>query len=396
MKKPSFLLLFLLISFGSITAVAFTPALPAITQFFGISAKTAGLTITVFLIGYALGQLFYGPLANRFGRKTALYLGIGLEIAASMLCVMASPLHAFWLLITARFLMALGASVGLKMSFTLVADAYTQAESRKIIAHLMIAFAITPALGVAIGGFLVEHFAWVAAFYFMAGYGLLLLVLTFKMSETAKSLDLDALKFAKIINNYAATLRGFELPLAAILMGCGTSFVYLFASLAPFIAMEVMRLNPSQYGLWNLLPVAGVIVGSQLAALLSHTLSALKAILLGVVIMMIGSLIMFGAFLSGKIEALFLFMPLLIIYIGLGFVYSNASGMATAVLADKSNASAMMSFINMGVATVSVLSLNWIHSSSPFILPIVYCILVGSMFVFAFMLKAVKLYHWYE
>ena len=144
------------------------------------------LTITLFLVGYAVGQLLYGPLGNRFGRKMALYLGIGLEIISCFFCAAASPLHAFWLLLLARLLMALGASVGLQMTFTLVADTYTQHEARKRIAHLMIAFAITPALGVAIGGFLTDDFSWTANFYFMAFYGAFLLILAAKMPETAK------------------------------------------------------------------------------------------------------------------------------------------------------------------------------------------------------------------
>lgn len=384
--KPSFLLLFLLISFGSITAVAFTPALPEISLFFAVSTKTAALTIILFLVGYTIGQLLYGPLANRFGRKKALYFGIGLEIIASLLCVLAAPLHAFWLLVLARFLMALGACGGLKMSFTLVADTCTETQSRKIIAHLMMAFAVTPALGVAIGGFLAEHFFWTSVFYFMAAYGILLLLLTLSMQETAKALDQDALKWQKIIRKYAVTLTRPELPLSALLMGLGTAVVYLFASLAPFIAMQLMGLNPSQYGLWNLLPSLGVITGSQLAARLHHKLSAMQAIFIGAVIMLCGALVMFYAFLGGYHEAEFLFIPLLIMYIGMGFVYANASGIATAQCDDKSNASAMMSFINMGVATICVLLLNFIHNNSVMVLPVIYCILTGALLVFALIL----------
>lgn len=105
--KLPFITLLLLISFASVNAVLFTPALPGIAYFFGISADTAQQTITWFLIGYALGQLLYGPIANRFGRKPALYAGIGLQIVSSLLCVLAGVLHQYWLLVVARFLLAL-------------------------------------------------------------------------------------------------------------------------------------------------------------------------------------------------------------------------------------------------------------------------------------------------
>ena len=80
-------------------------------------------------------------------------------------------------------------------------------------------------------------------------------------------------------------------------------------------------------------------------------------------------------------------MSLTIIYIGLGFIYANASGIATAKIEDKSNGSAMMSFINMGLTTLIVLTLGFVHMSALILLPLVYCVLVGGAAVFAFILK---------
>ena len=206
-RKLAFILLFLLISFGSVSAVLFTPALPQISAYFGVSNSAAQLTITLFLVGYAVGQLLYGPLANGFGRKTALYIGIGLEIISSLICVLSANLHAFWLLVVARLLMALGASVGLKMSFTLVADCYTSEESTNIISHLMIAFAITPGLGVALGGLLTQHLGWQSCFYFLALYGIFLFCLAYRMPETAATIDRNALKFSNITDKYSTNSK---------------------------------------------------------------------------------------------------------------------------------------------------------------------------------------------
>ena len=89
MKKstePQFLILLLIASFASVGAVLFTPALPSIRDFFHVSVGESQLTITSYLVGYALGQLPYGPLANRYGRKPALYMGISLSIVGSLLC----------------------------------------------------------------------------------------------------------------------------------------------------------------------------------------------------------------------------------------------------------------------------------------------------------------------
>jgi DHA1 family bicyclomycin/chloramphenicol resistance-like MFS transporter len=123
-NKLSFITLLLLISFASVNAVLFTPALPIIAKFFVISDSAAQLTISWFLIGYTLGQLLYGPLANRFGRKPALYIGITLQIASSLLCALSSSFHHYLILVIGRFLLALGSGVGLKMTFTLVNESF--------------------------------------------------------------------------------------------------------------------------------------------------------------------------------------------------------------------------------------------------------------------------------
>src|SRR5476651_1390808 len=98
-RQLSFITLLLMISFASVNAVLFTPALPNIAHFFNISNTQAQHTITWFLIGYALGQLLYGPLANRYGRKPALYIGISIQILSSLLCVYSGYLDQYWLLV---------------------------------------------------------------------------------------------------------------------------------------------------------------------------------------------------------------------------------------------------------------------------------------------------------
>src|SRR5690606_17410179 len=115
-KKPSFTTLVLLISFATVNAVLFTPELPQLAELFKVSKDSAEQTVAWFLLGYAIGQLVYGPIANRLGRKPALYLGVGLQILSSLLCVLAGYLQNWSLLLVARFLLALGSGVGLMMT----------------------------------------------------------------------------------------------------------------------------------------------------------------------------------------------------------------------------------------------------------------------------------------
>jgi len=374
-KKPAFFLLFLLISFGSVTSILFTPGLPEISAYFGVSRHAAQMLLALFLIGITAGQLLYGPLANGCGRKKALYTGIILEITGALICALSARFLAFWLLSAACVFMALGASVGLIASFTLIADSHTEEESAAAVSHLMIAFAVMPGIGVAIGGFLAQHFGWQSCFYFLALYGMFLLYLVYQMEETVLSIDPGALKFSRIFYQYSRKLKNKQLLSGAALMGCTTAFAFIFSALSPFIAMQLMHLSPSQYGLWSLLPLTGIIIGSQLSAYFAKKLRSIHTVLLGIAIVISGTLAMLAAFILHHLIAIWLFLPFAIIYAGNALIFANASTLVMQSAQDKAGASAMMNFINMGIAAVSVLLIGLIPAQSSLLLPIVYVIL---------------------
>jgi MFS family permease len=235
-----FLTLLLMISFASVNAVLFTPALPDIAQFFGVSSDSAQQTISLFLVGYTLGQLAYGPVANRFGSKPALYVGISIQIFSSLLCVLAGMLQEYSLLLIGRFLLALGSGVGLNMAITLVSASYDPRTAAQKVSYLLLAFAITPGIGSALGGVLNTNYGWMSCFYACAIYGLLLLFLVSRLPETLKTPDLNALKIKNLLQGYGTQFKNIRLIASGLLIGCLTCFVYVFAATAPFIAIKAL------------------------------------------------------------------------------------------------------------------------------------------------------------
>ncbi len=175
-REPSLWILLLLVSFASISAVLFTPSLPELTEKLHITPSQAQFTITIFLIGYGIGNLPYGPLSNRYGRKPAIYTGIILALVGSGLIVLVDYFQAFWLFLVGRFFLALGSSAGLTLAFTMVGDCYQKKVLAKKISYFMLVFAMGPGISIAIGGFLTTHFKWVSCFYFLILYSLFLLV----------------------------------------------------------------------------------------------------------------------------------------------------------------------------------------------------------------------------
>ncbi|HBD9374641.1 TPA: MFS transporter [Legionella pneumophila] len=377
-NELSFMTLLLLISFASVNAVLFTPALPNITVFFGITEHAAQQTITSFLIGYALGQLIYGPMANRYGRKRTLYVGISLQIISSILCVLAGMFALYSLLVLGRFLLALGSGVGLKMTFTLVNESYPPKLAAQKTSYLMLAFAIAPGMSVALGGILNSHYGWESCFYAGIVYGLILLAMATQLPETQKSLQLDAFQMKHLLHGYVSQFKNKPLISGGALMGGASCFVYLFAATAPFIAINLLGMSTTEYGLANILPSLGLTLGSVLSAQFAKKYSQRAGIQLGISISGFAALAMMIAALTHHSAFIKLFLPMIFIYLGLSFIFANASTFAMNHTSDKAHGSAVMNFINMGLVTVVILGLS-VLPMSQYLLPAIYIILSALM-----------------
>lgn len=389
-NQPQFFILLLLVSFGSVGAVLFTPALPEIQGFFGVSVAAAQLTVTTYLIGYALGQLPYGPLANRFGRKQALYIGLSLAIVGSLLCAISAPLHSFTLLIVARFLQALGACVGLKVSFTMIADVYNQTEATKKISRIMISFAIMPGVAVAIGGWLTEYFSWPSCFYFLALFGLFMLFLVARLPETAQSLDRNALQVKSILHGYGLKFKSERIVISGLLMGCGSAVVYIFASKSPFIGINLIGLEPVVFGTYNLIPLIGMVLGTVLAAKLAGRISVLNLLFIGALGSFLTTFAMFIPFSMGLLNVWTLFIPMVFIYLVEAMVYANASSFGLAHAQNKSNGSAVINFINLSATVLAVLFAEFIYPESAIVMPISFLIAFFFMILLGLRLRRLE------
>jgi MFS transporter, DHA1 family, multidrug resistance protein len=369
--KLSLFTLFLMISFASVNAVLFTPSLPNIAHFFSISNNLAEYTITWFLIGYALGQLIYGPFANYFGYKPTLYAGVILQILSSLACVLAGILHVYPLLILARFILAIGSGVGLKMAFTLVNTYYEPKMASQKTSYLMLSFAIAPGLAVALGGILNANFGWMSCFYVGAIYGLMLLLLLIKLPVTQTSLDKKAFKIKHLFHAYSIQFKNRSLVGGGLLMGFSTTFIYVFSATAPFIAINLMGMTSAQYGVANIIPPIGLVLGLLVSAKLAAQYPLKLIIRTGILITCMGVILMSISIANHLAVIVSLFLPMLVIYFGLSLILPGASTIAMSQVSDKSNGSAVMNFINMGLTTFLVLNLGFFPINMT-LLPIIF------------------------
>jgi len=346
-KNPSTLILILLISYAAVSAVLFTPALPKIMLALNTNHAGIQLTVAIFLLGYAFGQLIYGPLANRFGRKGALYIGFSMALLGDIISLLACLCGSLFFLVLGRFITALGACSGYALTCAIINEHYELIQARKILATAILSFAIAPGASIAFGGLLTLHFGWQSIFIAMAVYGVLLLFLITKLPETARHIDTDALKIKKIIRQYKLTLQNQKFILYGLACTAWSALLYLYYADAPFIAEHEFHFSAQKYGAVSLITAVGYFVGNLFSRKLATVTTAPKAIKVGLITMALG-LMALSLMIFNIIHWHYLyFFAVAICFAGGAIVFSNAVALALSDSADSASSSAMFGFISM-------------------------------------------------
>lgn len=378
-KPPSLISLILLVSFPSVSCVLVSPTLPAIRDYYGVSNMLAQQVITIFVLGYAIGQLLYSPIANRYGRKPAIYAGISLYLIGCLISLFSIYNHGFHWLLTSRLLMALGAGSGMAITYTIINDYFSVQQSRSITSYAVLAFSFMPALGVALGGVLTSHVCWQACFYFLTLYGVFLIYPISRLPETLPEKIMDALKPKRLLSNYVNAFRCLRLLLFSSIFGFTSALIYIIASAAPFIGIDIIGMKASVYGLLLIIPYCGQFIGATWGGRLSHRVSAPVVMNIGFMACFIGTFIMLTAFWMGDVNTYTLMIPMALVMLGIPMIYSNANVLALVGYPDKASGSSIMSFITMMTCFV----MTWLITASPthhaVIMPLMFvlCLLLG-------------------
>src|SRR5580698_7127152 len=188
-------LLLSLSSFGPLTMSIYTPVMPLIGVDLATGADAVKLTLTTYMVGFAVGQLFYGPLSDRFGRRPIVLVGVAFFTFTSFGCAFAPSIAG---LIGLRILQGLGAASGAVLGRALLRDAYDAKEMPLVMSWIALAMNVSPAIAPSIGGFLGQQFGWRATFWFVGGFGALLFIaLALFLGETNRhrsaAIDLSSL-----------------------------------------------------------------------------------------------------------------------------------------------------------------------------------------------------------
>jgi DHA1 family bicyclomycin/chloramphenicol resistance-like MFS transporter len=376
-KAPPLFLMLLLVCVGSVGAILYTPALPSIAKYYGVSTKATELSMTIYLIGYALGQLPYGPICNRFGRKKALYIGLSIGSCASLVSLLSAHLVNFNLFLFARLLLSLGATAGLQVIYTMVGDIYKPPKSIKIASYLTLTFAIGPSVSTTIGGLLTDWFGWQSCFYFLFIYTTSLLALCRLLPETGVK---EPVEWYNLLKNYTAHFQEKKVLYGGLMIGFAICFNYTFSTLAPFIVISQMQKSPSFYGLLNIIPSTSLVIGAFLAAKLA-TLPPQKTLRLSLFITLLGVLTLIGLSLTPWMNIFLFFIPYAIALFGQPMLETNMICLALHHNKNKAMTSAVLNCLSILLCVFFSLSGRFFKTPTPLNIGIIFLLLTGLIYL---------------
>ena len=265
--RAPFLLLVALTACGTMGMHVIIPALPATARALNMSIGTTQLTITLYLIGLAVGQLFYGPVSDRFGRRPVLLTGLSLFTAASVVTACA-PNAA--VLIGSRILQSIGGCAGLVLGRAAVRDSATPDKAAGQLALLTLVMSVVPALAPAVGGYLTAYIHWRASYVLLALLGGLTLLVTFLILPETNRERPGGSSAGSLLTGYAILVRSRAFLGYSVGGACSTTSFYAFMSASPFIFENVLHRPTQEVGLYYIFLMGGVGAGSFLANRLSR------------------------------------------------------------------------------------------------------------------------------
>ncbi len=352
------ILLLSYICIASISAAIITPALPQIESTYKLNHGALEWVISIFLLGYVVGQLIYAPLANRFGRLTALRAGLFVNLIGIVLCILSSWVLSYNLLLIGRLITGLGAAAGLSCTFILINELLSEERAKYMMSFTIVSFTIGIGLAVSIGGFIAQYSYWQNCFLLLFVHGIVMLCLTYKFTETLKKPIL--LKPFVILSAYYKALKSGRLIVFSSVVGFVSTVGYCYSAAAPIYAHSILLISPDIYGYWNLINMLGMLGSGFLSAYLIKKYSPLYTLYLGFSCMIpcLISLLFIAA--SEEVSALWFFMTTMFLYLFSGLLFPSASFFASNAIIDKASASSTMSFINMGTAMIAVIIMGYL------------------------------------
>ncbi len=355
--RAPFSLLVAMTACGTLGMHIIIPALPATARALHMSVGMAQLTITLYLIGLAIGQLVYGPLSDQFGRRPVLLAGLSLFTAASIVTALAPNAAT---LIGARILQSAGGCAGLVLGRAAVRDSASAEQAAGKLALLTLVMAMVPAIAPAIGGYLTAYIDWRASYVLLAMFGAATLVLCALLMPETLAKPTGARR--SIVTAYLRLLTSRRFVGYAIGGACSTTAFYAFMSASPFIFENQLHQPAQRVGLYYLTLMLGVAGGSFAANRMAGRLKVQAALRFANAIGICGAGLLATADAAGLLSVPTVVIPVCLFMVGAGMASPFALAGSVSVNPQAIGAaSGLYGFTQMGYGMICTIVVETWH-----------------------------------
>lgn len=263
-RQPSLgeiLLLGSLTAFGAVTIDLYLPTLPAIARDYHTSAAAVQLTLSTFFVGMALGQLFFGPLSDRIGRRPTILVGCAVYIVASLACALAPSIEA---LVVGRFFQALGCCAGMVTCRAIVRDRYDHRDSARIFSLLMLVLAIAPLLAPTVGAWISAVAGWHMVFWVFAVVGVAIAAAVgLRLEESRSAETAQAARGQDVLASYGRLLANRRLLGYLLVAAANGATLFSYIAASPDLVVGIWGFSEQQFGLVFAAIAVGIVGASQ-------------------------------------------------------------------------------------------------------------------------------------
>lgn len=358
-----------LTTFAPLSVDMYLPAMPTIATELSASASNIQLSLSLFLGGYAGGQLAYGPLSDRFGRRLPLLAGVVLYILTSVGCALAGSVDRLILL---RLLQALGACAGTVLSRAMVRDLFGKEEAARLFSIMILITGVAPMFAPIIGGQILVYAGWRAIFWVLAAFGVFSLVFAWRLQESHPVAARTSYGAFAMLKSYGTLLKNRRFVGYTLCQGFVFSGMFAYISGSPFVFIELFGIPPDYYGLLFAFHVTALMTGAAINNRLIPkfgtermlTFGVINAAVIGTLLIAVG--ITGSGGLVGVVLLCWLFMP------SVTLVSSNAlTGGLSEFPRLTGTAAAVMGAAQFGVGGVFAYVVGLLHDGTVFSMTVV-------------------------
>ncbi len=357
-------MLTVLISGSAIAYNMFLPSMPDIAREFGVSVLSVQSSLIAFLIAYAAGHMFYGGVADRYGRRPVLLWGLAIYVLASLACALSTSMT---MLIAARALQGVGAAGSMVMVRSIVRDLYDRQQSARALAVISTAMVFAPATAPALGGYLHAQFGWQASFVFLAVLSTVLFAYcTVRMAETHQAHG------SNLLSNLKAMALGYQVlagqrVFVAYSLNIGFISGALFAWFAgiPIVLIDSYGVSPNDFGYLMLTGTLGAFFGYASTIWLTGRLGVNRMIVIGSAIGLGGASLYLALPLFGVLTPLAAIAPMSLFNFGLAVTFPNAMAAAVSVRPEFAGTGAAINGLSQyGISAITTLVVGLLASNT--------------------------------